>query len=350
MIPDLVIAVVVALITSLVVCRALISSGPLDAPDEDRKNHPKPTPTSGGVGIAAGFAAAMATLAPFSSVLRQQIGAPGAQPILVAALLAYPLAVVGFIDDVKYLRARFKFVIYAVLSLAAAWFLGAVAEIRVGDISVLLPPVIALGGTALWVFTMINAVNFMDGANGLSMGSVAIGFLALVALALVNGVDSVVVMGLGCAGALVGFLAWNFPSGRLFAGDSGALFAGALASFASLILIAESDVSPLLAPIVFFPLLADALLTLLDRVGRRCSILDGHLEHVYQIAILWGWSHKRVALTYWGAMALCGGVAFGVALDRSHVAPLVALAGLAATALLVDREVRRRARAKGILG
>lgn len=56
-----------------------------------------------------------------------------------------------------------------------------------------------------------------------------------------------------CIGAIAGFLVWNFPAGRLFAGDSGALFSGAIAAFACLIVIARTGMSPLIAPILFFP-------------------------------------------------------------------------------------------------
>jgi len=148
---------------------------------------------------------------------------------------------------------------------------------------------------------------------------------------------------------LLGFLVWNFPNGRLFAGDSGALFAGALAAFGCLIVIARAGMSPLTAPILFFPLLADALLTLLYRARRGRSLLVAHAEHIYQIAIVSGVSHARIALFYWAAMAACGAIAVAVSRDATHVAPAVALLALCGIAVAVDFAVRDGAEARGIL-
>ena len=75
-----------------------------------------------------------------------------------------------------------------------------------------------------------------------------------------------------CAGALIGFLYWNFPHGRIFAGDSGALFAGAVAALASLMIISRTDVPPFVPPILFMPLLADALLTLAWRMRADAAL------------------------------------------------------------------------------
>jgi UDP-N-acetylmuramyl pentapeptide phosphotransferase/UDP-N-acetylglucosamine-1-phosphate transferase len=327
----------------------MIWMGPVDAPNEERKRHRAPTPTSGGIGIGAGYGAAMLILSLYSVEWRHQISPQGVSMLWVSALFAYPLLLIGFVDDARRLSAEFKFGVYAALAIVAAWLMGVVDEVRIGELVVALPFVVALVGTALWVFTLLNVVNFMDGANGMAMGSVAVGLCALSIIALDGGSIGGGAIALCGAGALAGFLVWNFPSGRLFAGDSGALFAGALAAFGSLIVIARTGMSPLVAPILFFPLLADALLTLLYRARRGRSLLVAHAEHVYQIAIISGWSHARIGVTYWVAMAVCGAIAWFAHKDVTHAAPAVALASLTALAIVVDFIVRRRAEAAGIL-
>ncbi|MGE3791643.1 MAG: hypothetical protein AB7H66_14665 [Hyphomonadaceae bacterium] len=349
MIQDLAAGVAVAFLTSLVVCRAMIWIGPVDAPTEERKQHRAPTPTSGGIGIGAGYAAAMAVLLLFSVAWRYQVNAPAVSLLGASALLSYPLLLVGFIDDARYLRARFKFVIYAVVAVAAAWLMGVVGELRVGGYTLSLPFAVGVAGTALWVFTLINAVNFMDGSNGIAMGSVAVGLVGASLIAFVDGAVGAGACALCGAAALAGFLVWNFPSGRLFAGDSGALFAGALAAFTCLILIEQAQMSVFVAPTLFFPLLADVLLTLLYRARRKQFLLDGHAEHIYQIALHSGWSHARIAVVYWIAMALCGALAIWAARDPSHVAPAATLAGLALLSIGVDFAVRRHAEARGLI-
>lgn len=342
-------ATFIAFFVSLIVCRVLIATGPHDAPTESRKIHDLPTPTSGGLGICAGFTAAMAMLSLLSLVWRHQVSEQGVAMLWATAIFAYPLVVIGFVDDTRHLNAGFKFVVYVVLSLAGAWLLGVVIELRLGEFVLQLPYLIGLLGTALWVFTLINAVNFMDGANGLAMGSVAVGLAALALIALQGGALSAAAVSLCGAGALLGFLVWNYPLGRLFAGDSGALFAGALAAFASLIAIARTGMSPLVAPILFFPILADVLLTLLYRVQRGRSLLTGHNEHLYHLAIKSGWSHARISATYWLAMLACGAIGFAVAQDTTHIAPFLALAALTAISVVADASLRRTSIERGVL-
>lgn len=349
MILDLAFVVAIALVTSLIVCRAIIWIGPRDEPNEERKQHANPTPTSGGVGIGAGFAAAMVVLSLFSLEWRQIVSPQAIVMLWVSALFAYPLLFVGFIDDARHLSAKFKFVVYAVLSVAAAWLMGVVDQVRIGDLTITLPFVVGLAGTALWVFTVFNAVNFMDGSNGLAMGSVAVGLVSTGFIALEGASYGGAAISFCGAGAIAGFLIWNFPNGRLFAGDSGALFAGSLAAFACLIVIARTGMSPLAAPILFFPLLADALLTLFYRTRRRRSLFVGHTEHIYQIALKSGWSHAQTALTYWLAMAVCGFIALLASRDAAHGAPAIALAALAGLAVALDIIVRRDAEKRGLL-
>lgn len=349
MILDLTLVVAIAFATSLIVCYAIIWIGPVDAPNEARKQHRDPTPTSGGIGIGAGYAAAMIVLSLFSLEWRHQISPQGVAMLWVSALFAYPLLLIGFVDDARRLSAEFKFVVYTILALIAAWLMGVVDEVQFGSLVLQLPFIVGLIGTALWVFTLLNVVNFMDGANGMAMGSVAVGLGVLSIIALQGGSIGGGAIALCGAAAISGFLVWNFPNGRLFAGDSGALFAGATSAFACLIVIARTGMSPLIAPILFFPLLADALLTLLYRARRGRSLLVAHAEHIYQLAIISGWSHARISVTYWVAMAVCGAIGWAANRDETHVAPAASLAALIVAAIVLDAVVRRRAEAAGIL-
>jgi UDP-N-acetylmuramyl pentapeptide phosphotransferase/UDP-N-acetylglucosamine-1-phosphate transferase len=343
-------AVAISALVSLVACRFLMTAGPVDRPNAPRKAHGAPTPTSGGVGIAIGFAVGLMLLALFSDTLRRELTPRGAAMLSVSASFTYLFLIIGFWDDARPLGARVKFALFAAVSLGAALSVGIVRELPIGAGVVWVAPFwFGLIGTALWIFTLVNSVNFMDGANGLAMGSAAIGLAALAAISSAHGSIAGVVIALCAAGALTGFLFWNFPAGRLFAGDSGALFAGALAALASLIVIHRAGVSPLIPPIVFFPLLADVLVTLAWRAYRRHSLFDGHSEHLYQIARHGGMSHAEVALIYWAATAACGAIAFLVAADDG-LAPAVALAALAAASIVISVVVRRFAARAGVSG
>ncbi len=338
----------VAALVSAAACRLIIAAGPVDRGQAARHAHTRPTPTSGGVGIGLGFGVALMALAFMSDIFRSEISPRGVVLLTVASLFSSAFLVVGFVDDARALSARLKFAVFAVLSIAAALIVGPVASFPLGESAWVAPYWFAVFGTAAWIFVMVNTVNFMDGANGLAMGSVAIGLTALGAIAFVDQRLSGVALAACAVGAIVGFLVWNFPRGLLFAGDSGALFTGALAALVSVIVIHRTGLSPVVPAIVFFPFLADALLTLAWRAYKRHSLLDGHSEHIYQIMMRGGLSHAEVALTYWTAMAMCGAIGFLVA--DEPLAAWIALGLLAFLAIVVSAVVRRFASRRKVGG
>jgi UDP-N-acetylmuramyl pentapeptide phosphotransferase/UDP-N-acetylglucosamine-1-phosphate transferase len=191
---------------------------------------------------------------------------------------------------------------------------------------------------------MVNSVNFLDGLNGLAMGTMAIGLLALAVISLLLGSPSGAGLALCSVGALCGLLVWNFPSGRLFAGDSGALFVGAVSAMTSLLVIHRTGVSPFVPPLLFLPVLGDALLTLAWRKARGAKILEGHTEHVYQLLFRSGWTHVRVSLTYWAASLLCAVVAIALSAIKRGVYAWVALCVAAAAAAGISAFVRSSVR------
>jgi UDP-GlcNAc:undecaprenyl-phosphate GlcNAc-1-phosphate transferase len=347
---ELTAAAAIAALVSLVACRIVMQTGPLDAPDAPRKAHGAPTPTSGGIGMAIGFGVSLVLLALFSQTMQTEIAPRGLLLLTLASSLSYPFLLIGAWDDARDLTARLKLVLFTIASLAATLAVGPVLEFPLEvDSRLVLPFWVGAVGTTLWVFTVVNTVNFMDGANGLAMGSVAVGLAALACVSFTHGSTAGVVICLCAFGSIAGFLFWNFPSGRLFAGDSGALFAGALAALSSVIVIHRTGVSPLIPPIIFFPLLADVLVTLAWRAWRRRSLFDGHSEHLYQIARHGGMSHAEVAFIYWAATAACGAIAWLVS-NESSVAQIIAIGALSAAAIVISTVVRRFAGRRGIEG
>jgi len=347
---ELAAAAAISALISLVACRIVMKTGPVDRPDAARKAHGSPTPTSGGIGMAVGFGVGLILLALFSQTMRTEVAPRGAMLLTLAASFSYIFLLIGFLDDARDLSARLKLVLFSAGSLTATLAVGPVTEFPVaGDVVLTIPFWLGIVGTALWIFTVVNGVNFMDGANGLAMGSVAIGLAALAAVSFAHGSMAGVIICLCAVGAIIGFLFWNFPAGRLFAGDSGALFAGALAALSSVIVIHRTGVSPLIPPILFFPLLADVLVTLAWRAWRRRSLFDGHSEHLYQIARHAGMSHAEVAFIYWSATAACGVIGAFVA-SEDGLAPVIALATLAGAAIVISTAVRRFADRRGIEG
>lgn len=365
-------ASVCAFVVAVAATRLVMAAGVLDAPNAVRKVHREPTPTAGGLGIAIAVAVA------FGLAMMPDLGAwiaivePRALTSLTGCLVtALILLVIGVIDDLRPLAAVPKFAMLAVLSCLFAVLVARADGVTIAsNVTLTFPVAFAMAGSALFFFTLVNTVNFMDGANGLAIGSTAIGVIGLGAIAMAHDAPHVAIACAIAAAAMIGFLVWNFPNGRLFAGDTGALFCGGLAAGLSLIVVQDAGVSIFVPPILFFPMLADVLLTLAWRVSQRRPTLKSHRDHVFQIGLRHGLSHRRVTLIYWIVALHCALIAFVASFgpriavgadmmgDAPHwvhaaaaaaaLAPIAAWATLAIVALKVAAKVRQFAAVHGL--
>jgi len=282
--------------------------GPVDAP-RTRGSHNRPTPTSGGMAVIA------ATAIPLAVILwtwRAQIPGPGMDGLLLFAFAAL-MGLSGGIDDVFGLPARARLLFQIVLCLGFALFYR-VNTLPFGfGVTVDVWPPLGLLGSAAWLLLGINAINFMDGSNGLAVGTQSIALIVIAGLALAVAPAAPLSWYLGvplviwscAAGAQLGFLPLNLPMGRVFQGDSGALFGGALVTGACLQVKAYGVASVWLGGYLLAPLFVDVVLTLVVRARRRQNLLRPHREHLYQ---LWlqhrDASHGRLALRVWALCAL----------------------------------------------
>ena len=331
---ELGLAVLLAMAVSLAACALAVHARVLDAPGGlVRKGDRPPVPTSGGIGIGIGVFAGVGFLAAAGPFWGQELSPSAPQWIAASLVVAVCALAIGLMDDIATFGPRLKAVVFVALSFAAPLAIGPVEALPLAfGVSVPVGFILGLIGSALWMFTIMNTVNFIDGANGLAMGSTAIGLMALAIAAFASGAPAAAGLCLCAAAALVGFLVWNYPAGRLFAGDTGALFIGTLVGAVSLVAVQEGGLSPFVPPIVFFPMLADVLLTLAWRVRHRTKVLEGHRDHFYQIAIRAGMAPWKVTLVYWALMAKCGLI--GIALTLTPQTPPMDAAAAVADAPL----------------
>jgi UDP-N-acetylmuramyl pentapeptide phosphotransferase/UDP-N-acetylglucosamine-1-phosphate transferase len=364
---DLAMAMAVAALASALASCMMLQVRVLDAPTMARKMHAEPMPTCGGLGAAIGFALGLAALtAPGFRAWSADLPLVAALRSAGAAGLALVFAAIGLYDDLRPMGPRLKFALFAAAAIAAPLLIGGPDTLPFAAGAVLhLSPLMAVLGAALWVFVLVNAVNFLDGVDGLAIGSVAIGLVALALLALTSGAVHAGALALCAAGALAGLLAWNFPEARLFSGDVGALFAGALAAGLSLLAIEDGGISPFTPPALFFPFLGDALTTLVWRFTKGRRLLDGHREHMFHIALRAGQKRVRITQLYWGLTAVCALLAIaahlaqrgaflpmaqrGGALDAVlTAAPALLLALMTIAAINVSARVRAFAAARSL--
>jgi UDP-N-acetylmuramyl pentapeptide phosphotransferase/UDP-N-acetylglucosamine-1-phosphate transferase len=284
-----------ALLLAFALAGAAAWCGPVDAV-KARSSHSRPTPTSGGLAIIAG--ACLGAVA---------LGEPGGGGRELAWLLgaAVFVGLLGAADDLLDLNAGVKF---SAQLAAAAVIASQVAQV---ELLPLLPgvglPVGAVAGffgSVLFLIVVANAVNFMDGSNGLAPG---VGVIALAGLGMAGLKEAPEVAAVALVGAAagLGFLPWNLRA-RLFQGDAGAFFTAALIGGVGLLLAQRGAASPYFVVFAVLPLLVDVLLTLLVRARRGVRLTEAHREHLYQ---LWlhatGKSHLALAWRAWALTAAC---------------------------------------------
>jgi UDP-GlcNAc:undecaprenyl-phosphate GlcNAc-1-phosphate transferase len=349
-----------------IVRRIVLRLGWIDEPN-DRKVHATATPTMGGIAMYAGFLAALllSRFLPFFGQMNR------ASPELLAALVTCTLMVtLGAIDDRRGTSGLAKFTaqvfIAGVLVLMGAtfayfWFPGRTGILVLSsDLAVLL--------TVAWVVLVANAVNLVDGLDGLAAGMVAIAagafFLYIVGSpSLFGDASAAALLSATTAGICVGFLPWNFHPAKIFMGDSGAMLLGMLLAIATISGIGRNAIRPsggdfasafgtVLVPllVLIVPLL-DVLLAIVRRTRRGVGWDHADKQHLHHRLMDIGHSHRQaVLLMYlWSALVSISFLAVGFINGRAVVG-LILLATVtlfAVTAL--PRLVERRVNGNGVV-
>jgi len=272
----------------------MISAGLLDIPVH-RSSHKGAIPTAGGVGIAAGLGGALLALSQFY---------PGfGNHILLAktAGLGLLMAALGLWDDVFDIKTKLKFALVLGLCAAMVYVIGPPRVLPIFGMPLALPYTAGFFGALMWMFVTVNAVNFMDGANGMMAGVMAAAFAGLTIISVLAGANSAAILSAIMAAGLAGFLPYNARgSAYIFAGDVGALLTGFMFGACSLLLVrGGGDFSIVfIGPLLILPFIVDVLMTLIVRTKYGESPFSAHNHHIYQRAIKSGRTHLYVSGMY----------------------------------------------------
>jgi UDP-GlcNAc:undecaprenyl-phosphate GlcNAc-1-phosphate transferase len=329
-VPFLVAAFVVAAAVSLVltplVRRVAIRLDNIDRPDHRRVNE-APIPRGGGVAVAVSFL----LVAISGIVLNEQTDAvpiPGSleSTELIGLLLGGAVAtVLGVLDDTFQLRARWQ--LLGQLGLAALALVAGVLVTNInnpfgpGSISLVGP--FGIGFTTLWIVGMINSINFIDGLDGLSSGIalIAAATLGLISLTVVVAQPFIGILCFGLAGALLGFLRWNFHPASIFIGTSGVMFVGYTLAVLSILGTAKVAVALLVlgVPII------DTFWIIVRRVSTGHSPFTPDRGHIHHRLLDLGLSHSQTVLVIYGLCVVLAVLSFFL----SGTGQLYAFMGLA---------------------
>jgi UDP-GlcNAc:undecaprenyl-phosphate GlcNAc-1-phosphate transferase len=304
---------------SALVVRFMIGVGVMDTPDA-RKAHVRPTPKGGGVGVVAAFMAGIVLLYGFAEFSRLADGY-----FRGVILASGAIAVVAFLDDTRNWPFTVKLggqVGAALLAVGSGLYVDRLNLPVLGPVSLgWFGMIVTLG----WILFATNAMNFIDGLNGLAAGVSALAAAILAGIAAAHGGWFVYFAGLMLAAGLVGFLPFNFPRARIFMGDVGSQFCG----FVLAVLAVAAgrfqgvELSVLLAPMLLFGVLYDVAFTLVRRLLAHDRLTQAHRGHLYQVAHRSGLPVPAVTLVHWG-FVVWGGACCWVFLDAAGLAKALA--------------------------
>jgi UDP-GlcNAc:undecaprenyl-phosphate/decaprenyl-phosphate GlcNAc-1-phosphate transferase len=291
----------------------------------ERRVHEKPIPYGGGCAMFVGFLVAMLGAAAVPALRPIFRDSPEALGVVLAAGAIFA---VGLIDDARDMSAPAKMA-GQVLAASILYFMGVTMyefKLPLAGFVVLTPGIIPLI-TAVWVIALTNAINFIDGLDGLAAGVVAIGSGALA-------IYGIRLMGLGllpmdnigplvavaACGICLGFLPFNFNPARIFMGDAGALLLGVLMAASTMVIggrvpttVPTSGVTffffaPLFVP--FFILgvpIVDMAFAFIRRTARGLSFHTPDKEHIHHRLLRLGHGPRRTVLILWAWTAILSG-------------------------------------------
>jgi UDP-GlcNAc:undecaprenyl-phosphate/decaprenyl-phosphate GlcNAc-1-phosphate transferase len=279
-----------------------------------------PAPILGGAAMYAAFIS--------SAIANNLFRTPTEIVLFTASTAAF---ILGLIDDFRTLQPRWKLLGQAIISLALLQLIPAVSITGVKLFDVLI--------AAVWLVGITNAFNLLDNIHGLSAGIAILVACFESVLFFLAGNTSLALLMLAFAGAVLGFLVFNFPSGRIFMGDSGSLFIGFWLASTALVGanswgVRHHGASLLFPVLVMVVPICDTTLVTFTRTLRRRSIAAGGTDHLSHRLVAYGLSKPGAVVTLWCLSALAGTVAlltlrYGITSFVSMVAILLAFVAIA---------------------
>jgi len=262
-----------------------------------RKIHSLPIPRLGGVAIAVPTLVMVGAVCALDNDVGRRFQANGLELSAVVGG-AMTLLLVGLMDDVRGLRARHKLLAQIGASLAVCAVGVRLDSISLSGIGTVEFGIWAWPLTVVWIVGMTNAMNLIDGLDGLAAGLAAIGCGVIAVLAITVGQTMMATLMLVCLGALVGFLVFNSNPASIFCGDSGTYFLGFLIGSSSLLTSTKSGALvgmtlPLLA--MGIPIF-DTLFAMLRRSLERRSLFAPDRNHIHHRLLALGLSQRQVVV------------------------------------------------------
>jgi len=334
------VALMVGAVLTLLVRNQAVHLGWFDQARSTRKVHVRPVPRLGGIAIVVAFFTPMTALLVVDSGVGRQFLA-NRDLVLALFLGGSVVALLGIYDDFRGSGARLKFTVQFAVALAM-WGVG----LRVESITWPFGPPISLGMlslpfTLLWIVGVVNAVNLIDGLDGLAGGVAFFAAGTNLVLALARGDVLMALCMAALAGAVLGFLVFNFSPATIFMGDTGSMFLGFVLATVSIKTSTKSGTAvAMVVPVIALGLpITDTLLAMFRRalLGRR--MFDADRDHIHhRMMSRLKLSHRDAVLALYALSVLFGATALGLA-TANNVQSALLLAAISVVVVVLVRKL-----------
>ncbi|RFA34457.1 undecaprenyl-phosphate alpha-N-acetylglucosaminyl 1-phosphate transferase [Virgibacillus dokdonensis] len=299
-IQEWIIAFIISMLTALLVTPIIKKLAfylkAVDKPDNHRKNHEGIKASLGGLAIFIGAAAGFLYLQPEH---------PQMSAIIIGAVI---MLLTGFVDDIFELKPYYK-----LFGQITAAIVVVSSGLIIEKLTVPFLGTVHLDGwayviTILWIVGASNAINLIDGLDGLAAGVSAIGLSSILVMAIMDYRIVVAYLCIVLVGSCIGFLYHNFYPAKIFMGDTGALFLGyAIAIVSMMGLFKNVALFSFIIPIIVIAIpIFDTTLAIIRRIINQQSIATADKQHIHYQLMKMGYSHKTTVLIIYAFSAFFG--------------------------------------------
>lgn len=292
-------AMVISLFLVPIVSKLAIKIGAVDKPNE-RKVHSKIMPRMGGLAIYIAFSVVL--------WLSQEM----TMELIGLFIGGTVLVIVGIIDDKTDMPAKVKLlgqIVAAAIVVGCGVRVDFMTNVFLGNIYQL--SIFSIPFTLIWIVGITNAVNLIDGLDGLAAGTSIIAAITMAIVGFASGQYVMAYLAMILAGATIGFLRYNFYPAEIFMGDTGSMFLGYNLSVLAIMGFAKSFtllslVTPLL--VLAIPIL-DTFFAIVRRKMNNRPIFKPDKEHLHHCLLKYGFSHRDTVLIIYAVsaiLAICG--------------------------------------------
>ncbi len=276
-----------------------------------RKVHQKAMPALGGLAIFGSF------------MIGYMLFAYKNDQMLSILMGGFIMILTGMIDDIKPIRARYKLVGQTIAASIVVLYGNVVLQELTAFGFVINFGIFAQPITIIFILGLTNAINLIDGLDGLAAGISSIYFLTISIIAFIlnqtTGLD--VILSLIMLGATLGFLLYNFSPATIFVGDTGSLFLGFMISVIALLGFKSVTLTSLIIPVVILAIpILDTLMAIIRRLLKGNNIAVGDREHLHHQLLKMKYSIRKTVLIIYGINILFSAVSIFYVLGDNRIA------------------------------